>query len=244
VSFANGGTGAYSRSDVPAGDWSATFWYRVNTGDFSTRALVGLGADSSSVYSGAELNYSGDADLNGDHGETTSTDVVQIGTDETWIYVLVTYEAETGGGGNGTLTVYYLEDGQSAFQNDEALTSLSDLAVSNMLIGTNLFGLANQAPDDGLWASVKFYDAVISTADALTEREWTENQTGNEHATYEFLDGALATDSSANGYDLTAEGTGHTYSATMPTDLSVGSPSGGGGLSIPIAIRHYNQMRI
>lgn len=214
------GTQGYQNANPPSGDFSVMFWYRAESDPAGAYNLAGCGTNTASERTVIGVSPA-EAVLGFHNGSFTASLVTEDYT-SVWRYCLLTYDDEDGGS-DGVLTAKYLDDGDSAFQATQSASSLSDATRSAMLINTAVSGSFSLGGDVVL-AFVKYVTGVISDANALTERQYRLNQTGNEHATYAFKSDALTTDESSNGYTLSGVGSGGAYTGDEPSAILGDNP--------------------
>lgn len=211
-------TQAYLSANPPATDGSMCCWYRREVDNANVDTIAGFGGTVANM----DIAEVSNTDLlRGNHANLVQTASLLTETTGVWRYVFLSVVA--GSGADGVMTIKYLNDGDTTFQGTEQITLLTNLGWTDLLINTNQNG-AGGGFSDALFAFVKFFNVVISDADAITERSYRHNQTGNQHATYKFASGALTTDTGPNAYTLTGVGSGGTYVATEPTAILGDNP--------------------
>lgn len=169
-----------------------------------------------------------DCYLNGDFFRVFSSGVGQ-GTGSgvataTWYHLAITCS----GTGANTLKVYLngVEDISQAG---------ASFSPSHIIFGD--YNTSGGGPFDGRLAAVKMWDAALSGAEVAAEKDFYEPQrTTNKHAVYWMRNTAEAvTDTSGNGYTLTAVGT------ASDEDGPPGVTEPSSGLAIPVAMAQYRQ---
>lgn len=223
MSVDTAGTQGYTNANPPSGDFSVMGWFQFLADPPAAANMFGVGTATASQRTAVGLNPSDQ--VLGIHDGTFTSSLFTEDYGGTWRYVLLHYQVETGGGGNGVLTIKYLDDGDTAFQSTQTVTGLSDAAARSAILVNTSRSDTFSVGGDLLIGPLKYTTGIISDADALTERLYRHNQTGSEHATYPWASsGTLTDDVSANGYDLTGLGSGGAYSSTEPSAILGDNP--------------------
>lgn len=181
--------------------WTTTFWWRRRADPGALSLIVGLRHTTGTHDWTVQTDATGDvvrADINEDGG-AHDLDTLFTATTDTWYFIMLRRDDTS-----DALAIKYLASGGSSFANSVTTTGefTPDEAMTLLRIG-------NVDSMDQEIAAVKIWSAALSDADALTERSTLDvtTNTGSEWANYQFLNGALTTDSSGNGRTLTANNT-------------------------------------
>lgn len=227
------GTNWLSLASVPQATHTCVGWVRVDT-DVGTMGFVSI-TNQFTAQNRGKIGQNAGGDFRFEHDPTDFNSSTVVVVEGEWKGFAWTYQGEStpGSSADGEFSCWLLEEGSALSGFDETLTpstAESDNTPNGIAIGSDQ---TDQGGAQITVAMVKVFESVLTPAQMLTELQYRNPQL-SAWRSYVFRNGALTTDDSGNGGDLTNNtggGSAVAFVSAEPSDIIGDDPAAGGSVS-------------